>query len=117
MVGCRRWVWATIQPLAANTRPFQIAFAGNPRIHDGKVVPCWNRLGAIPVVNNHSGSSTAANTTRIPIHKKAHPINTDRVAKNGCDRKSRRTEQVMAAVSYTHLRAHETPEHLVCRLL
>ena len=21
------------------------------------------------------------------------------------------------AVSYTHLRAHETPEHLVCRLL
>src|SRR5674536_362492 len=24
---------------------------------------------------------------------------------------------VTAAVSYTHLRAHETPEHLVCRLL
>src|SRR5678816_4586181 len=23
----------------------------------------------------------------------------------------------MVAVSYTHLRAHETPEHLVCRLL
>src|SRR5678815_2955933 len=23
----------------------------------------------------------------------------------------------MMAVSYTHLRAHETPEHLVCRLL
>ena len=23
----------------------------------------------------------------------------------------------VAAVSYTHLRAHETPEHLVCRLL
>src|SRR5678815_5876275 len=23
----------------------------------------------------------------------------------------------LAAVSYTHLRAHETPEHLVCRLL
>ena len=22
-----------------------------------------------------------------------------------------------SAVSYTHLRAHETPEHLVCRLL
>ena len=22
-----------------------------------------------------------------------------------------------ATVSYTHLRAHETPEHLVCRLL
>eukprot|EP00658_Telonema_sp_P-2_P064188 TRINITY_DN53088_c0_g1_i1.p1 TRINITY_DN53088_c0_g1~~TRINITY_DN53088_c0_g1_i1.p1 ORF type:complete len:118 (+),score=37.19 TRINITY_DN53088_c0_g1_i1:61-414(+) len=24
---------------------------------------------------------------------------------------------LMAPVSYTHLRAHETPEHLVCRLL
>ena len=23
----------------------------------------------------------------------------------------------VSAVSYTHLRAHETPEHLVCRLL
>ena len=23
----------------------------------------------------------------------------------------------MVSVSYTHLRAHETPEHLVCRLL
>ena len=25
--------------------------------------------------------------------------------------------RVAKAVSYTHLRAHETPEHLVCRLL
>ena len=25
--------------------------------------------------------------------------------------------EVYAPVSYTHLRAHETPEHLVCRLL
>eukprot|EP00658_Telonema_sp_P-2_P034085 TRINITY_DN24913_c0_g1_i2.p1 TRINITY_DN24913_c0_g1~~TRINITY_DN24913_c0_g1_i2.p1 ORF type:complete len:103 (+),score=32.20 TRINITY_DN24913_c0_g1_i2:81-389(+) len=25
--------------------------------------------------------------------------------------------QAVEAVSYTHLRAHETPEHLVCRLL
>ena len=24
---------------------------------------------------------------------------------------------IIIAVSYTHLRAHETPEHLVCRLL
>src|SRR5678816_4293881 len=27
------------------------------------------------------------------------------------------TPQIPKAVSYTHLRAHETPEHLVCRLL
>src|SRR5678815_1347319 len=26
-------------------------------------------------------------------------------------------ENTFNAVSYTHLRAHETPEHLVCRLL
>src|SRR5678815_5870804 len=25
--------------------------------------------------------------------------------------------RIMVPVSYTHLRAHETPEHLVCRLL
>ena len=27
------------------------------------------------------------------------------------------SEIVVVPVSYTHLRAHETPEHLVCRLL
>src|SRR5678816_4727308 len=27
------------------------------------------------------------------------------------------TKEGVIAVSYTHLRAHETPEHLVCRLL
>src|SRR5674536_64123 len=26
-------------------------------------------------------------------------------------------KEIVKAVSYTHLRAHETPEHLVCRLL
>src|SRR5678815_6118003 len=27
------------------------------------------------------------------------------------------TSRILSPVSYTHLRAHETPEHLVCRLL
>src|SRR5674536_385539 len=27
------------------------------------------------------------------------------------------TMEILVSVSYTHLRAHETPEHLVCRLL
>src|SRR5678816_4435687 len=31
-------------------------------------------------------------------------------------RASPRQADLMIAVSYTHLRAHETPEHLVCRL-
>src|SRR5678815_6038724 len=30
---------------------------------------------------------------------------------------ARRKDGTPVAVSYTHLRAHETPEHLVCRLL
>eukprot|EP00658_Telonema_sp_P-2_P067482 TRINITY_DN563_c0_g1_i22.p1 TRINITY_DN563_c0_g1~~TRINITY_DN563_c0_g1_i22.p1 ORF type:complete len:102 (-),score=28.51 TRINITY_DN563_c0_g1_i22:101-406(-) len=33
------------------------------------------------------------------------------------DGKVVRKEVMVMAVSYTHLRAHETPEHLVCRLL
>src|SRR5678815_5818478 len=36
----------------------------------------------------------------------------------GClTREVRDAATVLEAVSYTHLRAHETPEHLVCRLL
>ena len=31
--------------------------------------------------------------------------------------KSAAAGEVVGPVSYTHLRAHETPEHLVCRLL
>src|SRR5674536_238267 len=32
-------------------------------------------------------------------------------------RSGRRRASALTTVSYTHLRAHETPEHLVCRLL
>src|SRR5674536_102163 len=35
----------------------------------------------------------------------------------GHDRRSRDLRATLRPVSYTHLRAHETPEHLVCRLL
>src|SRR5678816_1114869 len=35
----------------------------------------------------------------------------------GAKQKPGQTRLELAAVSYTHLRAHETPEHLVCRLL
>ena len=33
------------------------------------------------------------------------------------DKNSDSVENAIKTVSYTHLRAHETPEHLVCRLL
>src|SRR5678815_5028890 len=32
-------------------------------------------------------------------------------------RPDQQTPTILSAVSYTHLRAHETPEHVVCRLL
>eukprot|EP00658_Telonema_sp_P-2_P055595 TRINITY_DN4418_c0_g1_i7.p1 TRINITY_DN4418_c0_g1~~TRINITY_DN4418_c0_g1_i7.p1 ORF type:complete len:942 (-),score=181.87 TRINITY_DN4418_c0_g1_i7:39-2864(-) len=38
-------------------------------------------------------------------------------AANGMDRVLIKPRPPQAPVSYTHLRAHETPEHLVCRLL
>eukprot|EP00658_Telonema_sp_P-2_P027532 TRINITY_DN21236_c0_g1_i2.p1 TRINITY_DN21236_c0_g1~~TRINITY_DN21236_c0_g1_i2.p1 ORF type:complete len:141 (+),score=28.66 TRINITY_DN21236_c0_g1_i2:260-682(+) len=38
-------------------------------------------------------------------------------AKSQFTRGAARTAVTLASVSYTHLRAHETPEHLVCRLL
>src|SRR5678815_5865978 len=34
-----------------------------------------------------------------------------------CKTSIQRFESARRPVSYTHLRAHETPEHLVCRLL
>ena len=33
------------------------------------------------------------------------------------DKHDHKGQTPLVAVSYTHLRAHETPEHLVCRLL
>src|SRR5678815_575671 len=45
------------------------------------------------------------------VHRVAHPFR-----RHG-QRRGRRIRTGLAPVSYTHLRAHETPEHLVCRLL
>src|SRR5678816_912311 len=36
---------------------------------------------------------------------------------NACENMGAQMVREVATVSYTHLRAHETPEHLVCRLL
>src|SRR5674536_289826 len=56
------------------------------------------------------------------IHVVEHAVIAKRLADSaGGDRgRGRATRHLflgLSAVSYTHLRAHETPEHLVCRLL
>eukprot|EP00658_Telonema_sp_P-2_P067587 TRINITY_DN56503_c0_g1_i1.p1 TRINITY_DN56503_c0_g1~~TRINITY_DN56503_c0_g1_i1.p1 ORF type:complete len:140 (+),score=52.26 TRINITY_DN56503_c0_g1_i1:119-538(+) len=43
----------------------------------------------------------------------SHPLPTNTTYPNT----AKSIDLVTSAVSYTHLRAHETPEHLVCRLL
>eukprot|EP00658_Telonema_sp_P-2_P054314 TRINITY_DN43204_c0_g1_i3.p1 TRINITY_DN43204_c0_g1~~TRINITY_DN43204_c0_g1_i3.p1 ORF type:complete len:152 (+),score=25.41 TRINITY_DN43204_c0_g1_i3:306-761(+) len=52
------------------------------------------------------------------------PMRTRRLPSDGDDfgtsftvTSTEHTDDTSGAVSYTHLRAHETPEHLVCRLL
>src|SRR5678815_6050726 len=50
----------------------------------------------------------------------AHPRGGYFTRGSGHDKNAAYTEdsaEYLEAVSYTHLRAHETPEHLVCRLL
>src|SRR5678816_3914670 len=65
-----------------------------------KVGVCLSTLG--PGATNLTTGVANANMDRSPILVITGQTDTDFLHK---------------AVSYTHLRAHETPEHLVCRLL
>src|SRR5678815_5130092 len=60
-------------------------------------------------VNPHVGTIVEPGPSRIDMTKFDNVV--DGSAIDG------RTGNFLFAVSYTHLRAHETPEHLVCRLL
>src|SRR5678816_2968240 len=69
-----------------------------------------SRCGARP-----AGVAEAASRTRVrPANTASRQL---RVAVLGLEAARGRRLLGMRAVSYTHLRAHETPEHLVCRLL
>src|SRR5674536_407146 len=67
----------------------------------------------------------AARQGRHAVHEKAKSRPAESEAGNactlqlrpGCQQCRRDARYRRAPVSYTHLRAHETPEHLVCRLL
>src|SRR5678815_5285799 len=61
--------------------------------------------------------------TRVAVGMKAAPfvqlnlneVQIQDVQVAASDRLQQRCRRLTVAVSYTHLRAHETPEHLVCR--
>src|SRR5678816_515193 len=59
-------------------------------------------------MNRRSGSTTMTTYGSMAVMKEE----TDHSA-----RRFGNTIPILISVSYTHLRAHETPEHLVCRLL
>src|SRR5678815_1260472 len=73
----------------------------------------------------HSPPRTAAPTSRtiarrtrfLPRHSAHVPVSPCPCATLPRFARTLARSQRLAAVSYTHLRAHETPEHLVCRLL
>src|SRR5678816_1742104 len=75
------------RPLASTTRPLIDAC-------------CWANAGAAA---SHSAATTR---TREARHMKGPPK---------WQASRARYYEGYRAVSYTHLRAHETPEHLVCR--
>src|SRR5674536_397875 len=56
-------------------------------------------------------STLSSSSAASDVYKRQ--AKSDHYRKQWCDI----TAQFNTAVSYTHLRAHETPEHLVCRLL
>src|SRR5678815_671927 len=53
----------------------------------------------------------------IPVCTVVYGTETGNSKKVATDFSNKLKKQGVQAVSYTHLRAHETPEHLVCRLL
>ena len=62
----------------------------------------WFVLGSLLIYVFNNIENTGARE-QISYSQFKEEVLSDRIAK--------------VAVSYTHLRAHETPEHLVCRLL
>src|SRR5678816_4713462 len=58
--------------------------------------------------------STAMSSRAMPPSASSVPV---ALGVSICDAGTSRYRHRSPSVSYTHLRAHETPEHLVCRLL
>src|SRR5674536_170589 len=69
-------------------------------------------MGPGSILAERSSGALAVGMVLPAQHRRAEPVRRiKRLAEH--DRRSRHR---IISVSYTHLRAHETPEHLVCRL-
>ena len=64
---------------------------------------------------SHIGGSLSQTDVLVALYFKY--LNIDPARPDWADRDRFILSKGHGAVSYTHLRAHETPEHLVCRLL
>eukprot|EP00658_Telonema_sp_P-2_P024825 TRINITY_DN1998_c0_g4_i2.p1 TRINITY_DN1998_c0_g4~~TRINITY_DN1998_c0_g4_i2.p1 ORF type:complete len:169 (-),score=28.51 TRINITY_DN1998_c0_g4_i2:22-528(-) len=71
-----------------------------------KPIPPTETMTARPPTNDKSGQHSSR--PRSNRHYRHSPATETNPMQDG---------PITAPVSYTHLRAHETPEHLVCRLL
>src|SRR5674536_172637 len=84
--------------------------------HGSRLLPidvCVRTAGVLRLKRSASASplEVATGTVRVATKVKTS-------ASRPCRRRAPgHTATSAVAVSYTHLRAHETPEHLVCRLL
>src|SRR5678815_121971 len=90
-------------------------------IHNEEIVV--NEPSIVALNRNNLKEVLAVGKRALMMHEKTHEsIRTVRPLKDGVIADFNAAELMIReliklAVSYTHLRAHETPEHLVCRLL
>src|SRR5678815_1942339 len=72
-------------------------------------------MNEMPCITTASAAVVGARPfVRTRLNTRSGAVSSDGGWTNSVTRYSLKT---MMTVSYTHLRAHETPEHLVCRLL
>ena len=62
-------------------------------------------------LNTYIGKVNGVEEVSLPVHLSRFNCRNNQLAQLGL------AQDGFEAVSYTHLQAHETPEHLVCRLL
>src|SRR5665254_3134 len=78
---------------------------------------CWQRGESLKAIGRAFGKPSSSIYNQVAPHGGIRPASRrrSRLALTLSEREE--ISRSIAAVSYTHLRAHETPEHLVCRLL